>query len=295
MFKNLITKRYQSNIANFQNSGIPGLFSKEGLNLAYFDRVKYHESQLSKATEEKKFRNELDVESYVHTTANDPIHKDIFKHASSLYNLQFAYNKLGSNRSQDLNIIKPTNESLLSNPNINENITNSPQGQLLTSIENSFGSLQEFKTLLLQSASSINGDGFTWLIGKVNKSDKPIAEKPQIRELFILNTYNAGSPRNFNSGQITKLKTIINKDQPKKEESIMIDPILSLEEIEQYSTSKSNYLPFLAIDASPKAYLKDFGVFGKKLYLERLWNSIDWDSLNNDLNKYIKHSKSYKL
>jgi Fe-Mn family superoxide dismutase len=42
-------------------------------------------------------------------------------------------------------------------------------------------------------------------------------------------------------------------------------------------------IPLLAIDASPRNYLIDYGVFGKQAYLENVWECIDWEVVSRRL------------
>lgn len=57
-----------------------------------------------------------------------------------------------------------------------------PQGELATAIQNSFGSLAEFKKQFTQSAATLFGSGWTWLI------------KNEDGSLSIINTSNAETP-----------------------------------------------------------------------------------------------------
>ena len=57
----------------------------------------------------------------------------------------------------------------------------------------------------------------------------------------------------------------------------------SEESVDSAVYSNVRYFPLLAIDASPKAWLHDYGVFGKQKYLDRVWESIEWKLVENRL------------
>ena len=68
-----------------------------------------------------------------------------------------------------------------------------------------------------------------------------------------------------------------------KSASSYYNEILSSEEIKKIAFNDTTYVPLLAIDASPKFWLYDYGVFGKKEYLNRVWDSINWSVVESRL------------
>ncbi|ODV59166.1 mitochondrial 37S ribosomal protein mS43, partial [Ascoidea rubescens DSM 1968] len=224
-----------------------------------------------------------DILLYNHST---PKKENIYRNASLLYNLNFAINSLNSIvQSHPLTPNKQYNpftspdipqlsspDQLLETPSISIEISNPIQNMDLNAwIKTSFNSIHEFKTLLLNSAHAIKGDGFTWLVARQDNSQGKIF----VDDLFVLNTYNSAQPNNVQSDYLSHLKKVYLKIQEAHESPLFS----SIEEAKAKvrSVSKVSYIPLLAVDASPKAYLYDYGVFGKKVYLERLWNCIDWD------------------
>lgn len=290
MLRNLTQRRFQSTLASNTSNGIKGLFSSTGYNTAYVSRLEHHSSSLRDILQAKNYANQASTEQYAKDHATDAMNKGLFQHASSLYNLQFSYARLGENRDTKAGISKSSADALFETPKENKDITNPPTGRLLKLIESNFGSLEEFKTLLLQSANAINGDGYTWLITRSVPESINLNAAYKLEDLSIVNTYNAGSPRNFSASQITKFANQIQSEETESKTEERSSTILPLNRIEEFSALKDNIIPLLALDASPKAYLADYGVYGKTQYLENLWNSVDWDIVENDL-KTLTDSK----
>ncbi|KAH3684282.1 hypothetical protein WICPIJ_004757 [Wickerhamomyces pijperi] len=292
MLRSITQRRLQSTLASSKDS-IKGLLSTEGFQTAYTSRLDYHSAQLKNAITSKNYNNATTTQAYAEIHAKDSANKEIFQHSSSLYNLEFAYKRLAENRDPTASIGKPTVDALFETPKSNSLINNQPTGALLKLIDSSFGSVEEFKTLLLQSAQAINGDGYTWVIAQLSAKSNAIKADLVITGLNIVNTYNAGSPLNISSSQIANIERAVKAEKSKSEKKELTPStvIMELDQIAQYSTMTSSIAPLVAVDASPKAYLKDYGVYGKAAYLENLWNSIDWDVVLADVEAFSKKSK----
>ncbi|CDR47538.1 CYFA0S33e00188g1_1 [Cyberlindnera fabianii] len=268
------------NLKDYKESGITGLLSTEGLKNAYYTRKEEYAAKLgSEITRHQHgFEDRLDVLVTHHSQSSTK--KGIHDYASLLYNINFAYSVLGRVRGSVTEIPSTqTVQALFETPDLSAVIDNQPPQQLTRAINRHFGSLVEFKTLLLNSANAINGDGFTWVLARrfresVSEKDGPLYDK-----LYIVNTYNAGSPFDMQrSGQITEH---FKKDPENKEiiENRKSSTVLSFFEAHQTMVGGYEYIPILCVDASPKAWLTDYGVYGKKAYLEQWWRSIDWETV----------------
>lgn len=278
------------------NVPLAGVFSVKGLQNAWFERANYYASQLNKFTQGTQ---ETTLENIIYEDSRSYIKRHVTNYASLLYNLEFAMQSLHGNGDEGCMPEKHLGrDTLLATPDILSEIKNEPRTtgnlELQQLLENSFGSIAEFKTLLLNSALAISGEGFTWLVArKVKQSEIDMISssgenKILFDKLFVLNTYNAGTPFNFNRANImTNLrKTHENKTKEttkaKEEENLSeADEFKkSLKEIRRLKNEAVEedlaYIPLLAIDASPKAWLHDYGVFGKQKYLENVWNATEW-------------------
>ncbi|SCW01232.1 LAFE_0D08020g1_1 [Lachancea fermentati] len=274
-----------------KGKGLPGLFSANGLQTAWFDRADFYTENLNRfvsQTEEKP------LETIVFENAKSAAKRDIFNYASLLYNLRFSMSSLhGCNKG--LPTEKPDAGAPLATPALDLKFQNEPletgNEKLHAALISSFGSIVEFRSLLLNSNLAISGDGYTWLVARKHTTlhrDSHLAGMVEFDNLFVLNTYNSGSPFNFNKVRYMEdlKKQLAKKQPPIEEEEDEESPfqIKSIEEARQTESYKdTTYVPLLAIDASPKAWLQDYGVFGKQDYLERVWESIEWNIVEQRL------------
>lgn len=286
-----------------KQQGLPGLFSSKGLQTAWFDRAEYYSEKLNRFTSQSE---EKPLETIIYESAKSPAKRDIFNYASLLYNLKFSLSSLhGCNK--PLPETKPDSSCLLATPELALKYSNEPldtgNERLNTALVSSFGSIVEFRSLLLNSNLAISGDGFTWLVARKytgNNHDISLSGTLEFDKLFVLNTYNSGSPFNFNKvGYVEDLKQQLEKKQSlstiTEEASENTFQIKSVEEARQTEAYKNTtYVPLLAIDASPKAWLQDYGVFGKQQYLDRVWESIEWNTVEQRLpSKAANHQLTF--
>lgn len=273
-----------------QGSPLAGLFSSRGLQNAWFDRADLYTNKLNRFTNQAE---EVPLETLIYENAQSGVKRHIVNYASLLFNLRFALSCLRG-CSQPLPNSKDYDASeLLKTPDLSLKFSNEPlsngNNALHQAIVSSFGSLVEFRSLLLNSNAAISGDGFTWLVAR-RSSSSDTDTQIVFDKLFILNTYNAGTPFNFNrSGHLDDLKMQHSKNSPQLDtivEDAAFPMSKSVEEARQTEAYKKvSYIPLLAIDASPKAWLHDYGVFGKQKYLDRVWESIEWNVVESRLPK----------
>ena len=302
-----------------RDAPLDGLLSTQGLKTAWFDRMELYTKRLNQCTGMNEELQEMSLESLILQNGRSASRRDILTYASLLYNLEFAMSCLRKPASVSSGFTgeKPGREALLQTPDLSITFTNEPISSgckdLQTELQNSFGSLVEFRTLLLNSNMAISGDGFTWLLARkfknsFNTDNITAGDEILFDKLFVLNTYNAGSP--FNSdrvGIMTNLKkqylARLSSTQAEAEaedqiqgNSIGVDntgrmslqqdgvPTMEAAKLTAYDQD-TTYIPLLAIDASPKVWLHDYGVFGKQVYLDRVWESINWPLVESRLPK----------
>ncbi|CCH62458.1 hypothetical protein TBLA_0H01710 [Henningerozyma blattae CBS 6284] len=317
----LVTKRnlHAGGLKNLiQISSLDGLFSKEGLDNAWFNRSKMYVNQLnahlnnqqtsSSAADMLSSLNISNLESFILKYSKSSDKTDLVILASLLYNLQFSLSSLRPSLTS-VALLKEKPKTLYNNDVIsvlssNSNNPSTIQGTeaLSQALIGSFGSIEEFKTNFINSALSISGDGYTWLVARHKKNNFSSSSSSLVSDgLFVVNTYNAGTP--FNIGKVGHLNEITsklsnNKNMENKSQQDNLDMMVdstsssisyqkSVTEAQNYDRFDHNihYIPILAIDSSPKAYLTDYGSFGKILYLNNIWNSIDWNVAQSRLPK----------
>lgn len=297
-------------------SDFKGLYSNNTVNELWFKRGQELVNGLNQLLQENKISNPpSDLNELITLTFNKPELYGIYSYASLLHNHQFTLESLKPNSDFEGALLRLVSADLLKTPSLAPKLSNEPSDPALREwITDSFGSIQEFRTLLLNSAQSIKGDGLTWVVAQATYSDSTIynnAAGPnkadtKYSNLSVMNTYNAGIvDDSIRSGQITKLKeqkqAKLASLKKKRQERAVIDQqqgvpledqtaelelgadfddlvLGSVEEAEAATLhSDRKLLPLLAIDASMRNYLLDYGVFGKQQYLENVWNCIDWD------------------
>lgn len=319
-------------------TGIPNVISKDTLSSYWRNRALYHldniVSELNKTAEKPVVISAI-TEEYLREIIDSKIltssGRQLFLNASLLSNIVFSLKTLSFTESAEYEISKT------STPN------------LYSLIVQSFGSIKEFESVLTNSANSISGDGFSWLLlnidnmgdnfvgdksytsifddnsgsndvsDKSNDSEKELLVKPRIHSLKVVNTYNGGSPHFFqkNNGifkrtlQYMEMKTelseieksiaakleddINNREIVSKDSSMSESGERSLEKL-RAEKDRINFLlgqqnrgvPVLGIDSSPKVWLLDHGVDGKKLFLKNLINSTNWNLVEERLVQSLK-------
>lgn len=294
-----------------------GLYSNNSVNELWFKRGQHLIDGLNRSLQEHQIENPpSDLNELITLTFNKPDLSGIYSHASLLHNLQFTFESLKPNENKQ--IVKSTESALLQTPNVFEEVSNAPTDANLNQwIIDSFGSLVEFRTLLLNSAKGIKGDGITWLVARASRSENGFLNHNSsdltYKTLSVMNTYNAGIVDDaIRSGQIEKFKQqkaakieALRRKQQEKElisnsesstPSDEVEPeivnetstefagipknlILGTIEEAEFATlySDCKLLPLLAIDASMRNYLLDYGIYGKQEYLNNFWDCIDWD------------------
>lgn len=286
-------------LENLRVSGgeFAGLYSNKSINDLWFTRGQTIVNQLNTQLEENKVRNPpADLGELITLTFNKPELQGVYSQASLLHNLHFCLESLKPGNGP---ITKPGEAALLQTPSIATRFGNEPRDDALNEwIRDLFGSVAELRTLLLNSAHAVKGDGVTWLVAQATYSESALrsgaGSDVSFNKLAVMNTYNAGIVDDaIRLGQVAKLKqqkaAKAEALKRKREEAgaveldaeadsgadLVLGTVEEAEEALLYSDRK--LVPLLAIDASMRAYLHDYGVFGKQQYLDNVWECIDWD------------------
>jgi Fe-Mn family superoxide dismutase len=130
---------------------------------------------------------------------------------------------------------------------------------LRVKIEQGFGSLAALRSLMFQTAMSIHGSGWVWLV--VGPSS----------ELRVLATYNSGSPFNIRARQIQDPNTSLNLDSVGN---------YNVQGLAMNRKHEYRILPVLALNCWEHAYLPDYGVNGKQQYLKNWWAAVNWQRVD---------------
>lgn len=272
-----------------------GLYSNKTVADLWFTRGQFIVDQLNTQLEENKVRNPpADLGELITLTFNKPELLGVYAQASLLHNLHFCMESLKPANGQ---VARASATALLQTPSTSTRFANEPRDDALAEwIRDLFGSVAELRTLLLNSAHAVKGDGVTWLVAQATYSESALragASDVSYNSLAVMNTYNAGIVDDaIRLGQVAKLKQqkaakaeALQRKQAEAGEEVpeakaqgsdlVLGTVEEAEEALLYSDRK--LVPLLAIDASMRAYLHDYGVFGKQQYLNNVWDCIDWD------------------
>lgn len=129
-----------------------------------------------------------------------------------------------------------------------------PSRFLLNKINKDFGSLENLKSEIINKSQDLVGQGWIFLIEDFDKS------------LKVLTLNNSGSPLSNN-----KLNLDLNGP-------ISEDNYLDL--LQRNEINENFQLPLIAFNLWDVAYLHDFGINGKKQFIEKVWDSLDWTVIN---------------
>lgn len=274
------------------NQGIPGLLSQSTINDIWFnqsnlilDDIKYFLNEstnenykdcfINNNQNDSNYSNNIIINQYnnlLNKISNSASHIDypLLDSVSSIHNLFYF---LSSIKVSNEKILKPTSNSLLENDNYLIDLANSLNNNSLNNLINkNFNSTLEFLTLLYDTSLSIKGNGYTWLLFDTTSNES----FSKLNQLSILNTYNNGTL--YKTDKIIKTgKSHDNKINGLNDIDYN-DNIPSLDEAKTFQQNiLHDHIPLLAIGSNPSFWLRDYGVYGKKLYLKNVLNSIDWD------------------
>ncbi|EDK44731.1 hypothetical protein PVL30_003744 [Lodderomyces elongisporus] len=305
------------------NADFEGLFTHKALNELWFKQgeqliqnLNQHIAQ-SAGLLEHSADHEPTVEELLAITTNKPHLHNVHKAAGRLYALTSFFENLRPMQTplSPVKIERPSQEALFQTPT--DDFINQPTDpNLVAWISSSFGSVKEFRNLLINTAKAVKGDGTVWLVAqsKFSHSNRPGASQqdyhhhpnhpnhhasPSFSELALVVTYNGGVVHDVErAGQLSRMREIFkDKERMAKDEEEVgesksektTEALKSKKEVnelqlgsvqeaeDRVAFSNRKLIPALAIDASPRTYLVDYGVYGKQKYLENCWECIDWD------------------
>lgn len=160
--------------------------------------------------------------------------------------------------------------------------------ELVKHIKDSFSSVESLRASFLATAEAMFGPGFVWLVKKSNN------------ELAILTTYIAGTPypgANFRR-QSVDMNNVTTRILPTArpftihQHSEAVQTIVRdhaqyagyagnfgevSEQAFQWVGGGADIMPLLAVSTWEHTFMPDWGAAGKRDFIERWWDEIDWD------------------
>jgi superoxide dismutase, Fe-Mn family len=146
--------------------------------------------------------------------------------------------------------------------------------------------MENLRTLMLEAADAMFGNGFVWLM-----IDHSAERTPR-----ILNTYNAGSPwPGAHTRQQSHDVATTSMSERLQRMTVPQNYVGAWGDTSRFNArSQPNALqatPVLCVNVWQYMYVLDYGVLGKRQYLNAWWERIDWAQVA-DLYNVAPHTES---
>lgn len=255
-----------------RGQGIPGLFSARGLEIAWFDYQHHLITQLNAALEKHPQLAEirgLANLAGVLTHAEDPEFRPLAAVAAQAYTNEFFFKSIAPTGSKNpdaklgpgefvnapqtapVDLFKP----VFNAPRMPENSSEEPEAPSVQAPEyhafnfltrsSEFGKIENFRELFVQRGALQFGDGAVWLVKHGDQGS-------------LMNTYGWGTPLTHPSQQ--------------SEYGALTSTSYAL-----------SVTPVLGVNLWEHVYLYDYGVAGKREFLENVFDCIDWAVVDDRL------------
>ncbi|KAI9751304.1 MAG: hypothetical protein M4579_006120 [Chaenotheca gracillima] len=234
----------------FSQDGVPDLLSKEGFDLAWTQYQGLMVDKLNVLTEGTTDENSS-TNTLLTTYARQPEMASLFNHASMAHNNHFFFDCLSP---QTTVIPSALEEQLCAD----------------------FTSIETLRKEFIATASAMFGPGFVWLV-KLN----------DLGQYRLLTTYLAGSP--YPAAHYRQQPTDMNTQSQQSMGGLSNKPFARQQSPQNSPGFASkrlapggvNLLPIVCVNTWEHVWLRDWGIGGKKWYLEQWWDRIDWDKAAN--------------
>lgn len=254
---------------SFEENGVPGLFSNEGFKQAWLDYQGMITDKLNSLTAGEATYNET-AYSLLLRFARDPMNASLFNHASMAYNNHFFFKTLST---------APVH------------IEDQKVAAVKASLEQTFGSIDTLRTAMLDAASGMFGPGFVWLVWMRSSGSGSFAQRDD-QGWRVLTTYNAGTP--FPTAAYRLQGLDVNTANAKSfEDYYNAEPANDAGAFGRHTAGGkaeakippggTQLAPVLCVNTWEHVWLHDFGIKGKRQYLARWWDAIDWYAVQTNM------------
>lgn len=230
-----------------KGDGIEGLLSAEGVDIAWFQYQQYVVDQLNQLSQGTSAEN-LTPYQIIHQTRDSHELAALHYFACQAYNNQFFFESIRDSSNPDAEVssrIPSRDDADWRKVDISPTVANTPsdalgagKSSIMAMISDSFDSMLAFREQMLNRSSAMFGNGYTWLVATENNS------------LHVLNTYNHGTP--FRQSPDNSLSN------------------------GNFGTDMRSLVPLLSLNTWQHVYLTDYGVTGKRKFLENAFDCLDW-------------------
>ncbi|KAI9823735.1 MAG: hypothetical protein M1832_002292 [Thelocarpon impressellum] len=239
--------------ASFKASGVPGMLSAEGFDMAWTQYQGLMVDRLNQFTAGTPDEGAT-AKTLLLNSARQADKAALFNHASMAHNNHFFFNCLSP-------------------------ATTAMPTQLANQLTADFSSLATLRAEMLATANALFGPGFVWLV----HTTSPI---PQYR---LLTTYLAGSPyagahhrrqpADLSAHTAASLGGLSGADYARQ--TTVQNTAGAFGPSSQTPSARVppggvSLVPVLCVNAWEHVWLRDWGVGGKRAFLEAWWDRIDW-------------------
>ncbi|EDU45456.1 SodA Superoxide dismutase [Pyrenophora tritici-repentis] len=261
--RSLYTVPTLDNHAELEQNGVKGLLSAKAFQIAYTDYQKYMVDELNVSTAQTPYEGQ-ETKSLVIDFARDPTKAYAFNIASMAWNNHFFFHGL----------------------NTTPNVESRPSTNLQMQIDKDFSSTDTLRETFLATAEVMFGPGFVWLV-QVNGefgslrilptylAGSPLSGAHYRRQSHDLNTHNADSYQALN--KVGQFGAASGQDQRPKAPLGGVDVV-----------------PLMCVNTWEHVWLHDYGIRGKREYLEKWWNKINWSLVEQNATITSRGSYSFQ-
>ncbi|KXT00976.1 hypothetical protein AC578_8193 [Pseudocercospora eumusae] len=265
----------------FQEKGVPGLFAPRGYEMAWTEYQAHIIQKLNDLVAGEPIEN-LSLKDLILSFARDPMNAAVFNHASMAFNSHFYFRALSS---------QPIS------------LKNTPQ--MVESLVKTFGSIDTLRATMIDTAASMFGPGFVWLVWVRNASSAGMLSS-RSGQWRILNTYLAGTP--FPEAGYRQQGLDMNNNNPNSyqgylnaQSQIPANTVGAFGPHSQQGRAQARIppggttlVPVLCVNTWEHVYMYDYGATGKRNYLERWWDAVDWGIVQELAPEEAKNSVSFE-
>lgn len=250
---------------HFATEGVHSLFSANGYKLAWLDYQYLLTSKLNALTKDRSIAGKS-VKDLALRLAHNPAATSTFNHASMAHNNHFFFQQFS-----------PHPRKLDQYPDLH------------SSLIDKFGTMDTLRTTFIDTAAAMFGGGFVWLVWA--RDPEPLTGIRE-GEWKIMCTYNAGTPYPeagfMQQSMDMNTNDQISFTQYKQSNVGYFGPHSShAKEKAKLPPGGTTVMPILCVSTWEHTYIYDFGLLGKMTYLDRFWDAIDWQIINNRAPKEI--------
>ncbi len=168
-------------------------------------------------------------------------------------------------------------------------------------IEASFNSVESLRGEMIAAADAMFGPGFVWLVVDTNARSE--------RRLYVLNTYLAGTPysnlyhRRQQNQDMAPLASSSDKYRKGLDDRQYMDQTMLSEPKGRVQSGGAGRdyrgqeplvtRPLLCVNTWQHVYMTDYGVAGRRDYLNAWWERVNWDQVMDEFNTSGSATKKY--